>query len=80
MECHCEIGGRAVACGFDQGARIHQAQHRCPFIAIALRRETDALCSCCPLCTLLCLPRKTLLRLPEFRDVYAALEDRISKV
>ena len=74
MECTCS-SQRSTHLGFPQGEQAHHAHHRCPYTVIAERKTTDGGCECCPLCTLLCLPRKVLGRLPEFRDTYSSLSE-----
>ena len=76
MVCTCN-SGRATHCGFEKGERLRHEFHLCPFDLIARRLERKCVhtCECCPLCTLICLPRKVLLRLPEYAEAYKVLKE-----
>lgn len=79
MECTCAVRNgpsRAAALGFPRAAPEEHAEQPCPFSVLVLRGTTR--CRCCQLCTLLCLPRKTIglgRKRPELAELYPSLRE-----
>lgn len=59
LTCSCD-SKRSIVCGFTKTELLDHPKHQCPYITFVFNNPTS--CTCCPLCTLLCLPRKFLTR------------------
>lgn len=78
MACTCidSAHSRSLHLGFPKGPEQEHAEQRCPFTTLVLGKPT--VCSCCQTCTLLCLPRKTVMlgsKREAVADLYGEMKE-----